>query len=420
MIRTCQRWANSVLWLISLLMLTMTGSAYAQSQTFKQEQLDQLLAPIALYPDPLLSQILMASTYPANISQAVQWSRDHPKEQGDAAVKAVANEPWDPSVKSLVAFPQVLAMMGEKPDWVQELGDAFLAQPSEVMNSVQKLRQAAHKTGSLKTTSQQKVVEQPASSSQPSTIIIQPANPQVIYVPTYNPTVVYGAWWWPAYPPVYLPPPPGYAFASGVAAGIGFSVGVAATYALWSNCDWYHHDVHIDVNRYNNININNHISSNQRFTNWQHNPSFRGGVPYRDQATRQRFNQPLHGGQNYRGFDSNTVNQRRQNAQNVLNRQGMNPAQDRQRLPAMQNRINQGAAAANRNLPEHMPNRPSGNNAHPNWQQHDHALGGNAGGEPNWRQQANRGNASRQMMQGRPQPAFNRPHPGGGGGFRRR
>lgn len=227
-----RRWTSTLVWLFSILILVCANPAFAQTQAFKQEQLDQLLAPIALYPDPLLSQILMASTYPANISQAVQWSRDHPKSQGDAAVKAVVDEPWDPSVKSLVAFPQVLAMMGEKPDWVQELGDAFLAQPSDVMNTVQKLRQAAHKNGSLKSGTQQKVTVEPASGSQPSTIIIQPANPQVVYVPTYNPTVVYGTWWWPAYPPVYLPPPPGYTFASSVIAGVGFGLGVAATYSL--------------------------------------------------------------------------------------------------------------------------------------------------------------------------------------------
>lgn len=193
----------------------------AVRKSFTQPQLDQLVAPIALYPDPVLAQILMASTYPSNVVQAVQWSRDNPKAQGDSAVKRVANQPWDPSVKSLVALPQLLALMGENPEWVQNLGDAFLAQPDDVMNTVQKLRQAAQKNGSLTSNAQQKVIIQPANTtripsksttvvtSQPQTIIIEPTNPQVVYVPSYNPNVVYGTWATPAYPPVYLPPPPG-------------------------------------------------------------------------------------------------------------------------------------------------------------------------------------------------------------------
>ncbi len=188
---------------------------------FTQAQLDQWVAPVALYPDSLLSQVLMASTYPTNVIQAVQWSRDHPQSQGDAAVTQVANEPWDPSVKSLVAFPQLLALMGEDPAWVQNLGDAFLAQPADVMDTVQKFRQVAQKSGALKSTPQQKVTVKPAASASGTTvvksapaqqtIIIESADPQVVYVPSYNPNVVYGAWPTPAYPPVYLPPPPGAA-----------------------------------------------------------------------------------------------------------------------------------------------------------------------------------------------------------------
>ncbi|ECO1649068.1 DUF3300 domain-containing protein, partial [Salmonella enterica subsp. enterica serovar Typhimurium] len=125
--------------------------------TFTTAQIDQWVAPVALYPDALLSQVLMASTYPANVVQAVQWSRDNPTLQGDAAIQAVASQPWDPSVKSLVAFPQLMALMGENPQWVQNLGDAFLAQPQDVMDAVQRLRLLAQQTGSLKSTPQQTV-----------------------------------------------------------------------------------------------------------------------------------------------------------------------------------------------------------------------------------------------------------------------
>lgn len=154
-----------------------------------------MLAPIALYPDPLLTQILMASTYPLEVIQAARWSKANPNLQGDQAVQAVADKPWDPSVKSLVAFPQLLLMMDEKLDWMERLGGAFLAQESQVMDTIQQLRQKASAAGHLQSNEQIQV--QP----QGQTIVIQPTNPQVIYVPYYDPMVVYGPWWWPGSPP---------------------------------------------------------------------------------------------------------------------------------------------------------------------------------------------------------------------------
>ncbi|MCU0605111.1 MAG: DUF3300 domain-containing protein, partial [Desulfobacterales bacterium] len=186
--------------------LTVAYVAWAQEgKTFKSEELDQMLAPIALYPDSLLSQVLMASTYPAEMAEAAKWSKANPKQKGDAAVTAVQDKPWDNSVKSLVAFPQALATMAEKPEWVQQMGDAFLAQPNDVMDSVQRLRAAAQKTGNLQSNEQQKVIVEQAPQTEQTVIKIEPANPQVVYVPAYNPTVVYGTWWYPSYPPVYLP-----------------------------------------------------------------------------------------------------------------------------------------------------------------------------------------------------------------------
>ena len=171
---------------------------------FSQQELDQMLAPIALYPDSLLSQILMASTYPIEVVQAARWSRANPNLTGDQAVKAVEQNNWDPSVKSLVAFPQILGMLDEKLDWMERLGDAFLSQQQQVMDTVQDLRQKAQAAGNLKSNEIVRV------APQGQTIIIEQANPQVIYVPYYNPTVVYGPWWWADYPPIYWGPWPGY------------------------------------------------------------------------------------------------------------------------------------------------------------------------------------------------------------------
>ena len=170
---------------------------------FKQEELDQLVAPIALYPDSLLAQILMASTYPLEVVDAARWAKANQSLKGDALTAALEQQNWDPSVKSLVNFPQVLDMMNEKLDWTQKMGDAFLAQQKDVMDTVQKLRLKAYGEGNLKSTEQQKVVVE----EEQKTIIIEPAKPEVVYVPTYNPTVVYGAWPYPAYPPYYYYPP---------------------------------------------------------------------------------------------------------------------------------------------------------------------------------------------------------------------
>jgi len=254
--------------------------------TFKQEELDQMLAPIALYPDSLLSQILMASTYPLEVVQADRWVEQNKNLKGDALAKALEAQPWDPSVKSLVNFPQVLLMMNDKLDWTQKLGDAFLARQKDVMATVQKLRAKAEKEGNLKSTKEQTV------KVEKEYIIIESANPQVIYVPTYNPVVVYGTWWYPAYPPYYYYPPPMYPFAAGVA------VGVAWGYA-WGHCNWHGGDVDIDINK--NININKNIdrekyarqyqgSEKAGKGQWSHDASHRKGVAYRDQATAQKYN----------------------------------------------------------------------------------------------------------------------------------
>ncbi|WP_432261163.1 DUF3300 domain-containing protein [Cupriavidus sp. TMH.W2] len=280
-------------WCLALMLMAPLGPALAQSR-LSNAQLDQLAAPVALYPDALLSQVLMAATYPADVAAAAQWSKANPSLSGDAATKAVASQSWDPSVQSLAAFPSVLDMMGRQPQWVQSIGDAFLAQPNDVMDSVQRLRVQAHNAGTLKTTEQQKVVTQ--SSGGTTVVQIEPANPQVVYVPTYNPTTVYGTWAYPAYPPAYYPPPPGSAFATALVSGIGFGLGVAAVDAMWGGFDWHDHDVNINVNRYNNINVNQRLDVNRANVNWQHNPAHRGNVPYNNAAVRGRYDQQRQAG----------------------------------------------------------------------------------------------------------------------------
>ena len=200
MIEKCSR----ALVLVLVLMVAVPPGTFGQQAAppaFKPEELEQILAPIALYPDSLLAQIFMASTYPLEIVQADRWAKQNTTLKADALTAALEKQPWDPSVKSLVNFPQVLTMMSEKLDWTQKLGDAFLAQQKEVMATVQTLRKKAVEAGNLKTTKEQQVIVEK------ETIIIQSASPQVVYVPTYNPTVVYGAWPYPAYPPApYYPP----------------------------------------------------------------------------------------------------------------------------------------------------------------------------------------------------------------------
>ena len=278
------------------------GGGAPPSAPLKPEQLDALVAPIALYPDPLLAQVLMASTYPLEVVEAARWSKANPKVTGKDLEDAMLKQSWDPSVKSLCSFPDTLAMMNDKLDWTQSLGDAFLAQQDAVMDAVQRLRKRAQDAGNLKSSKELTVTtEKPqpppadagvpaAAPAQQQVIVIQPASPTVVYVPQYNPTVVYGAWPYPAYPP-YPVYPPGYVAAT---AAISFGVGMAVGAAMWGGCSWGYHgysSVNINVNnynRYNHTNISN-TNINNRTTNWNHNSAHRQGVPYRDSTSQQRY-----------------------------------------------------------------------------------------------------------------------------------
>jgi Protein of unknown function (DUF3300) len=262
---------------------TTTTSSAAK---IPNDQLDSLVAPLALYPDPLLAQVLAASTYPLEIIQLQQWLTKHPDLKGEALAAAVEKEDWDPSVQGLAALPDVVKRLGDDIKWTAALGNAFLAQQSDVMDAVQRMRKKASDAGNLKTTEQQKVTTQVVQSKE--VIVIQQANPQVIYVPAYNPVVVYGPPVYP-YPPIYYPPP-GY-YAAGVA--IGFGVGVAMG-AFWGGGwgygpRWGYGSVNINVNnRYVN-HYNRYNSYNRYGGSWSHNPQHRGGAPYADRTTANRF-----------------------------------------------------------------------------------------------------------------------------------
>ncbi|MBL8877386.1 MAG: DUF3300 domain-containing protein [Phycisphaerae bacterium] len=272
-----------------------------------QEQIDQLVAPIALYPDDLLTQMLMASTYPLEIVQADRWLKANKDLKGDALNKELESQTWDASVKALVAFPDTLSMMSEKLDITSKLGDAFIAQQKDVMDAIQRLRNKAQAAGNLQSNQQQTVTVQPAAAgSQTQTIIIQPAQPEVVYVPQYNPTVVYGAWPYPAYPPApYYPP--GYVAGTAILSfGVGVAVGAVWANNSWGHCNWNsgsvninrNTNINVNNNNFNNANINrNNTNINRNNTNvgggggqqWQHNPQHRQGVPYSNKATAQQF-----------------------------------------------------------------------------------------------------------------------------------
>jgi hypothetical protein len=270
-----------------------------QSQpTFSQAQLDQMLAPVALYPDQLLSQMFMAATYPLEVVEAARWSQANPNLQGDAAVQAVAGQNWDPSVKSLVAFPQVLGWMDQNLEWTQSVGDAFLAQQGQVMATVQNLRTRAQTAGTLRSDDRQTVVDQNGA------ILVQPANPQVVYVPYYDPFVVYGAWWWPAFPPVVWRPWPRYVVHPGIAISWAPGIHVSAGF-FFGDFDWRRHQTR--VVRVNNFYYNNTtvVHNDVRRDNvprdfhpapvvrapgaWQHDPDHRRGVAYRAPEVQRQF-----------------------------------------------------------------------------------------------------------------------------------
>ena len=270
------------------------------------DEIDALVAPIALYPDNLLVQVLIASTYPLEVAMAAQWVMQNPTVQGAQLDSALQTQTWDASVKAMVGVPTALNQMSNRLDWTQKLGDAFLAQQKDVMDSVQRLRQRAQSSGKLMSTEQQKIV------TENQTIIIEQANPQTMYVPYYDPYYMYGGWYG-SYPPYYWATPPGYY----LGAGLAFGLGVAIIGGAWNNwADWGGGDINVDFDRnnFNNINRDNinrdnigNRRDNANSQRWQHNAEHRRGANYRDQATRERFGKGNAGQadarRDFRGFD---------------------------------------------------------------------------------------------------------------------
>ena len=259
------------------------ASGQTRVATFSRAEIDQMLAPVALYPDPLLSQLLMAASFPQEVVEAARWSRAHPGVEGDAAVRMVQDFEWDPSVKSLVAFPQVLTRMNENLEWTQKLGEAFIVQEPVVMEAVQDLRRRAQASGQLASDERQRIVEQPGA------IAIEPANPEYVYVPYYDPRTVYGTWWWAGYPPFYWAPWPGYVrgYYPGYwwGAPIGLSVGF-----FFGGFDW--HRRYAYVNRVDNYYVRptwaNRYSSYSP-GRWQRNYWQRSGTS----GTYSRYSDPV-------------------------------------------------------------------------------------------------------------------------------
>src|SRR6201997_1123189 len=280
---------RNVLLALAILAASAVGAAAQQGATapspspspsqpdqtlLKPEQLEALVAPIALYPDALLANMLAAATYPLEVVEADRWIKSNKNLKGDALKTEVDKKGWDDSVKALTATPSVLDMMSDKLDWTKSLGDAMLAQQADLMDAIQRLREKARANNKLSSNKQQTVTVKQQENKQ--VIVIEPTNPDTMYVPYYEPAVVYGTWPYAAYPPYYFGYP-SYIGAGVVAAGIAF--GTAWAIGRWGNywgggCNWGNRNVYV----------------NHRTTNvWNHNPSHRQGVRYNNANVSQRF-----------------------------------------------------------------------------------------------------------------------------------
>jgi hypothetical protein len=285
-----------------------TPASTSPDQALKPEQLDALVSPIALYPDTLLAEVLMASTYPLEVVQAARWVAENKNLKGDALKTEVDKQGWDESIKSLTATPDVLKMMSDKLDWTQKLGDAVLAQQTDVMDSIQRLRAKADANNKLQSTKQQKVTKKSDGGKQ--YIVIEPTDPETIYVPYYDPAVVYGAWPYPAYPPYYWGagywPGGGALLATGLAFGAGYAVGRwAGGGNYWGGgVGWGN----------NNINVNRPVNINNIGNNWNHNVDHRHGVRYNNKDVANKFNK----GNNIRNGAQNRMDFRGRDGKQAL------------------------------------------------------------------------------------------------------
>lgn len=291
----------------------------AQASKMTTDQLDSLVAPVALYPDPLLAQVLAASTYPLEIIQLQQWLAKHKDLKDKALVDAVQREDWDPSVQAMAPLPDVVKQLAENIKWTSELGNAFLAQQSDVMDAVQRMRMKAKDGGQLKSNEQMKVETKVVESK--SVVVIEQASPEVIYVPSYDPTVVWGAPVYP-YPPIYYPPAGYYAAGMAISFGVGIAMGAAWGGGWGWGAGWGGNNT-ININNNNNFNRNSRTNIGNG-NSWQHNPQHRGGAPYGDRTTADRFGGSARG--DSLGSRQSTA---RQNQGQLGGRQPGTPAGDR-------------------------------------------------------------------------------------------
>jgi hypothetical protein len=269
-------------------------TATEEAPKIPNEQLDSLVAPIALYPDAMLAQTLAASTYPLEVMQLDQWMDKNKNLKDKALVDAVAKQPWDPSVQSMAAFPEVVQRMAENIQWMTDVGNAFLEQQKDVMDAVQRMRAKAQGTGNLKTGSEQKVETKTTQSGQ-QVIVVEQANPEAVYVPSYDPQVVYGAA--PAEYPYYPYSYPGYQPGTALAWGSAIAVGGVWAHNNWGNCDWDNGDVNINNNNNFNKNYNKNVNKGAGQGNsWQHNPQHRGNAPYANKQTANKYGGKAAGG----------------------------------------------------------------------------------------------------------------------------
>jgi uncharacterized membrane protein YgcG len=282
---------HGLLWVIIVMLVIPPGimaqypEETVQPAKFSREELAQMLATIALYPDSLIADILMASTYPIEVVESERWIKQNKNLKGDELDKALQEKTWDSSVKSLCHFPEVLYAMSDNLERTTKLGDAFLSQQDDVMDTIQELRRKAQEQGNLKTTKDQTVIVEK------EVIRIEPADPQVIYVPVYDPLYVYGPWWYPAYPPYYWYYPPGTVITSGII-GFGFGIFVGLGISSWRWFDWYHHDIDLDIHKTRHFNRFDRGRWDFDRPVWRHEPDHRRGVAYRDRSTSKRFGGP--------------------------------------------------------------------------------------------------------------------------------
>jgi hypothetical protein len=258
----------------------------AAHDVWSPQQLSNLVAPIALYPDPLLGQMLVACTYPLEVVEANQWLQRNKNLSGQALMDAAKQQPWDPSVQALVAVPDALAMLNQDIRWTTDLGNAFLAQQSDVMNAVQQMRARAQANGKLASTPQQTVTTD--VHGEQKAIVIQPANPDVIYVPSYDPFYVWGPPVYGFYPPLYYP---GFGFGFGWGFDVGFCFGGWGGWGGWGwGLNWFGGSAFVNNSFFGRYGFNNGFGGGfGGRTGWVHNPGHRLGVPYGNSRVAARF-----------------------------------------------------------------------------------------------------------------------------------